>query len=142
MSNGCEKNAPLARTMGRKRKARETKADQIPATFRPRFWMEADQRFAVVKELRARVERLQADCGADSYAKQLLCERAVFMLAVLETKEINAIESGAFDSGSYVCAVNGLLGILKALGLKKVVKAASLSDYIAEKEGGKAGAAS
>lgn len=131
--------APLARTPGKRKGSKE--GPTLPGRFVPRFWATADARFSIVKELRGRVQRLQEETGADSYAKQILAERAVFLLALLETREIAAVESGAFDAGSYVQACNALLGLLRHLGLKKVSKGGSLSDYVqGQAEDGKAAA--
>ncbi len=98
--------------------------------FRPRFWEDADGRCAAVKEIKRRLDRLREDAGADSYQKEMLCERAVFMALRLETMETEATEGRAFEAGSYGQAVNTFLGLLKALGLERKVKAVGLKAYI------------
>lgn len=110
---------------------------KLPAKFQPRFWVrDTDGRCAAVKEIRERVETLKQDTQADSYQKQLICERAVFVALKLETMEIEATESGQFDMGVYTQAVNCLMGCLKALGLEKQVpKTLDLKAYKERRHG-------
>jgi hypothetical protein len=105
-------------------------AGTLPKRFRPKFWTDADNRCALVRQIKKRVEQLQEDTGADSYQKEILCERAAFMALQLETIERNATESGTFDPGPYVQAVNCLIGLLRSLGLDKKVKAVGLRAYM------------
>lgn len=93
-------------------------------TFTPRFWTQADRRLAAVREIRARIELLKAHAGADSYQKQMMCERAVFLALQLETAEREALETGQLHMGRYVQGINGLTGCLRLLGLNKHADAA------------------
>jgi hypothetical protein len=124
----CEPEAP------RGTRTKKVPGGKLPAVWTPRTLEEADGRFGVIKTLKANVERLRIDSGADSYQKELLCDRAGFLIALLETQEVNAIERGHLDAGSYVQAINALVGILRHLGLKRVTKRASLSQYIEQRE--------
>jgi hypothetical protein len=117
------------------RKARKREL-AISKTFTPKFWHGEDSRLAVVKEIRRRVERLKRDVGCDSYQKELLCERAVFVLCQLETIECSAIgHKKPVDLGCYLQGVNALSGLLNKLGLeRKVQKAGGLKAYLLDKE--------
>lgn len=104
----------------------------LPARFVPKFWRDADRRVALVREIENRVERMKADVNADSYQKEVLAERAVFLLALLETSERGALEgTKPLDLGSYVQTVNSLLGLLRSLGLeRRVKKVMGLTQYV------------
>ncbi len=94
----------------------------LPARFEPMFWGDADRRSGVVKEVRRRYDVLMQDSGAESYQKDLICQRAIFISIQLETMEVEAAQSGKFDPGCYTQMVNTLLGLLKALGLERQTK--------------------
>lgn len=115
-------------------KKSQSLATTLPERFTPQFWQEADQRLAIVREIRRRVTALKADSGADSAQKQTLCERAVFLALQLETQEREAVENGRIDLGSYTQGCNALLGLLRALGLQKHAKPVNgdLKTYLTE----------
>ena len=95
----------------------------VPAKFTPRFWEDSDRRIAVVKTIRRRYQLLKQHCGGDeSYQRDLLCQRLAFISIILETKEVITAEGGHLYLGSYVQAVNALVGLLKMLGLEKRIK--------------------
>jgi len=100
-------------------KNKKRKEAAIPKRFVPRFWNDADGRCAVIKEIRRRIERLKRHVGCDSMQRELLCERAVFVASQIETAEVNAARGKPFEANVYTQQVNCLLGLLKALGLKK-----------------------
>jgi hypothetical protein len=103
----------------------------LPERFQPRFWSECDNRMALVRAIKERVTGLKVDANADSVQKEVLCERAVFLLTILETHEVNAIEGGKLDLGAYVQGVNSLMGLLRLLGLERKAKKVGLSEYVA-----------
>jgi len=107
----------------------------LPERFVPRFWDECDGRIAVVKEIRRRVDLLKTDTASDSYQKDILCERAVFVCCQLETQERAAIETGKFDAGRYTQMVNALVGLLRSLGLERRAKKLDVREYVRQKEG-------
>ena len=80
---------------------------------------EADSRYAVVKEMRKRLEQLKNECGVDSIQKEWLCGRAVVMLAYLESLEVDALEGKPIDWRQYLGAVKSFGDVLNKLGLKK-----------------------
>jgi hypothetical protein len=113
------------------RKVKRRLSAAIPTQFVPEFWTDQDNRQHVARTIRQMVARLRQDVGADSYQKDLLIQRAVFLSLQLETAEIEAVRSGAFDPGVYTQQINSLLGILKALGLEKKAKKVGVKDYLA-----------
>lgn len=120
------KKRPTTRSQ---RKAKQP--TRLPARFEPRFMEQADGRQVAVREIRKRLNQLMEDTGADSYQKQLLVRRAVFISVQLETMEVNAAEGGMLDMGCYTQAVNSLVGLLTKLGLQRHVKdSLDLQDYI------------
>lgn len=109
----------------------------LPKAFNVKLLAGADGRTSIIKELRRRVARLKNDTGVQSYQKEILAERAIFMLARIESLEAELAESGKFNEGSYVCLVNSMIGILKSLGLDKARDAneVDLQTFLAEKKG-------
>jgi hypothetical protein len=108
-----------------------TKRVELPGRFVPGFWNNADGRSMAVKEIRRRYRNLREDAAVDSYQKDLLVQRAVFIALQLETMEIAAASGKPFDAGVYTQMTNSLLGLLKSLGLEKqVTKVANLKSYI------------
>lgn len=87
--------------------------------FVPRLWLNADRRLAIVRRIKAQVDLLQQHANADSFQKQLLCQRAVFLALQLETAEREALETGKLDMGVYTQGCNALSGLLTKLGLSK-----------------------
>ncbi len=104
----------------------------ISKKFVPRFWEGEDGRSVIVKEIRRRVDALIEETGADSLQKQILIQRAVFILLQIETMEIDAARNGVPPDGVFVQLVNSLQGLLKLLGLEKQVsKTIDLKAYVA-----------
>ncbi len=61
--------------------------------FNPRFLEDADNRIAVVRTIKKRVEQLMVDAGgSESPQKAYLVKRAVFVATLLETIEVEALE--------------------------------------------------
>lgn len=89
----------------------------LPNQFVPAFYEQIDKRLAACRIIKERVETLKDHSGADSFQKELLCQRAIFIALQLETMEVNAIENGHLETGVYTQMSNALLGLLKALGL-------------------------
>jgi hypothetical protein len=114
----------------RKNKQRVT----LPERFVPQFWDEADGRCALVKEIRRRYESLKVDTGTESYQKELICQRAIFITVQLETMERIAAETGRFNAGIYTQMVNTLIGLLKSLGLERKAKKVTLRSYVEGKK--------
>ncbi len=129
-----EKRERIQRETERRHEKHPPKTTTLSTRFVPRFWDQADSRLAIIREIRHRMERLQQDCGADSYQKELLCQRTIFIVCKLETMETCAVETGQFDTGVYCQAVNTLIGLLRSLGLeRKAKKVDDLQSYVASK---------
>jgi hypothetical protein len=114
------------------KKTRRKPSPSIPARFEPKFWKDADSRLAIVRQIRHRYEALAEQTGADSLQKEILCQRAVFLLCRMETVERRAIEEGEFpDVGTYIQSLNSLISLLRTLGLESAKKkVANLRSYI------------
>lgn len=112
----------------------EKTGSKLPAVWEPRFLDRADSRFSAVRLVRQRIELLEADAGADSEQKRLLCSRAAFIATVLETEECRCLENGQPPTGSYFQMTNCLIGLLRAIGLERHARdAGDLRSYLAEK---------
>ncbi len=105
-------------------------------TFALRLISEADQRFAVVKELKRRLKRLIEDAGIVSVQKEMLAGRAVFLASYLQSCEVEALEGKQVDYGRYFAAVNALSGVLNKLGLEKKLskELTTLESYVADND--------
>jgi hypothetical protein len=121
------KNPPrLPKPVSAKRDTREG--------FSLRIIDEADHRFAVVKQMKSRVDRLIEETGSDTLAKQFMAGRAVFILSYLESTEIDALEGKQIDWKAYLAATKALTDALHKLGMNREAKSAiTLSDYVADK---------
>lgn len=117
-----------------KRRYTNTKDMDLPARFVPKFLDDADGRPHVIRVLRNRLQQLKDDAGVDSYQKDLLAQRAVFIAAKLETMEVDAVTNNVIDFGSYTQACNCLIGLLKCLGLsRKAKEVIDLKTYVRSK---------
>jgi len=109
---------------------------KLPVCWSPRFLEQADGRFGLVKAVRERVERIKQDSGAESIQQELICSRIGFLSLLLETQETRALEDGKLPEsmGTYLQAVNCLVGLLRVLGMEKHVRdAGDLRSYLAER---------
>ncbi len=107
--------------------------------FTLRMIQEADSRFAVVKQMRTRLQELLEDCGIETKAEEWLAGRAVFMLSYLESMEVDAMEGQEIRWASYCQACNTLNGLLTKLGAFAIERrpTVSLEDYVATKTNGR-----
>jgi hypothetical protein len=123
----CENESP------RGNRTEKIPKGSLPQVWEPKALSNADGRWTVIKVLKEKIERLKNDVGCDSFQKEMLCERAGFLTAILETMETNAIEKGQLDAGCYTQSLNALVGILRQLGMKKITKKCSLNEYVKTK---------
>jgi hypothetical protein len=99
--------------------------------FSLRMIAEADSRFAVVKQMRKRLQTLMDDAGVTTIQREWLASRAVFLVGYLESLELDALEGTQIDWRRYLQATKGLSDVLSKLGLDREAKsAARLHDYI------------
>ena len=121
---------PTART----RSKRKGKVTSLSTRFEPEFWGDLDQRLNISKAIRERYETLIKETGANSLAKRLLVQRAVFLSIRIETMETTAASTGEFNQSVYTFAVNALSGLLTKLGLDvDEGEVLTLKDYVATK---------
>src|SRR5688572_21840392 len=78
---------------------------------------EADSRFAVVKDMRRRLEKLKDESDCDTLAREALAGRAIFLLVYLESCEIEMLEGRQIDWKRYLTAAKALADLLSKLGL-------------------------
>jgi hypothetical protein len=116
--------------------AAERRRTDLPTTFTPKFLDNSDNRLAVVRQIKKRIEALMQDGGGnESTQRAMLCRHAAFLHVLLETQETELAETGQFEMGVFVQAVNSLVGLLRMLGLEKRIKrAGGIGAYIEEKE--------
>jgi hypothetical protein len=93
----------------------------------------ADHRFAVVKELHRRLERLKTEHCIETFSRECLAARAVFLVARLESLEMDAVEGKQISWRDYIAGTKALADVLKRLGLSQERKTAKrLQDYVLE----------
>ena len=118
------------RTAGRK-------TVSLPVRFTPRFLDDADSRIAVVRQIRKLTARLMDEAGGhESFQREMMCSHAAFLHVRLTTLEVEALEGGKLDWGSFIQAINSLSGVLKMLGLERRLKqVGGLKAFIKERNG-------
>jgi len=110
-----------------------TKATEMPSQYEPGWIAKLDQRYTLGRAIKARLKASMTDLGGPeslSYQQRALCQRVVFMEGVLESHEAAFIRGRKIDTSSYVATINSLVGLLKALGLKRVAREATLQDVL------------
>src|SRR5688572_21697439 len=65
-------------------------------SFALRTLANADSRFAIVKELRRRLEQLKEDTGCVTLQREWMCARAVFLVARIESLEYDVVSGKRF----------------------------------------------
>lgn len=102
-------------------------------------WLERlDGRTRLAQAVRARYDALTQDLGGHaslSYQRKSLAKRALWQEAVIEQMESALSRGDDVDLGRMTQAVNSLQGLYKTLGLDRVQREVSLSDYLAKREG-------
>lgn len=103
-------------------------------SFALRALSNADNRFAIVKELRRRLEQLKEDAGVQTLQREWLAARAVFLVARVESMEYDALTGQEIPWREYVLVTKALVDVLKRLGLDRERKTTlSLRKYVAAK---------
>ena len=98
----------------------------------------ADRRFAVVRQIRKRLKTLKRDAGVDTFGKECLAGRAVFILSYLESLEYDAVHGKPIEWKLHLQATKSLSDLLSKLGLDQEAKSAtSLNEYVDAKKSGK-----
>lgn len=100
-------------------------------------WLEKlDGRTTIARAVQSRYATLVQDLGGMdflSYQRRSLCKRAIYIEAIIEQQELALSRGEEVDQGRLTQAVNTLIGLLKTLGLERISKEVSLSDFIRDK---------
>jgi hypothetical protein len=97
------------------------------------FVAQMDGRSALGKEVRSRIEAIEADLGGPdtlSHAQRSLVAHTVWIDLVLENEECRIASGQGIDIGPHTQLVNTLVGLYKTLGLKRQTRQVGLADYI------------
>jgi hypothetical protein len=116
---------------------RKRKHKIVPAKFQQNFLGQLDGRYELTRELRASFEALTADLGgldSLSHIKRTLCERFIWLSAILRGLEKKISEGDATQSaellGRWIQGLNSLTGLAKTLGVERLARKADLQRYI------------
>lgn len=101
-------------------------------------WIEKlDGRTTLAKVVQSRLAELQADLGgldALSYQERSLTRRAVWLEALIESREAALARGEEIEEGAHVQSINALIGVWKALGLHRRQKdVTDLQSYLRSK---------
>jgi len=111
--------------------ARRKKEPDLNTRFEPQFWEDLKQTTRIAIRIKKRLKQLEKEVQADSLAKQMLVQRAVFLSLRIETMEMEVINDNAkFEYGAYVHLVNAFKGCLRDLGLEKHADTLNLQEYL------------
>ena len=110
-------------------------ANRVPSTFVPKFWEKhSDQRSLVTRTILARRAELTEAVQADSPQVDIIIQRICYIELVLNTLEIESLETGVRDFGVYSSMTNTLMGLLKSIGLeRKAKRVGTLQDHLKER---------
>jgi hypothetical protein len=86
-------------------------------------WIEKlDGRTTLARVVQSRLAELQADLGglhALSYQERSLTRRAVWLEALIESREAALARGEEIEEGVHTQSINALMGVWKALGLQR-----------------------
>ncbi|QDT52246.1 hypothetical protein Pan44_02550 [Caulifigura coniformis] len=110
-------------------------ANGLSKTWTPRFWERTDARSLARRTILSRRAELIEAIGEMSPQKELLVSQIVFYGLMLESLQIECIETGKFEPGVFTSLTNSLVGLLRMVGIEKQAKAVagSLQDYLRER---------
>jgi hypothetical protein len=93
-----------------------------------------DGRTLAARFARDLVRRLEADLGGDLTAAQMeLVKRAAVLGAFIADCEARYLAGEQPDVASWLAAINNQRRLLESIGLQRVAREVSLSDYLARK---------
>ncbi len=114
------------------------KQADIPQQYSPDWIARLDGRTRLAQAVRQRLDALQSDLGSEaalSYQERSLCRRAVWLECLIEQREAALAKGQEIDEGSHTQSINALMGVWKALGLKRRSREVpSLGEYLAKRE--------
>lgn len=120
-----------------RRGQRKALPSRLPAVYDAGFPWRLDKRSTIGRQVGADVWTLFQDLGGIeslSVQQRMLCERAVFLRRRLLVHEeaVLAGQPPVMTANEHTAAVNALLGVLKALGLKRQARdVGDLRTYLA-----------
>jgi|SRR5690554_749078 len=112
------------------------KSAELPPQYSDDFIERMDGRTRIAQVVRSRYDALTSDLGghdALSYTRRSLAKRAIYVEAAIEQQEAALSRGEPVDLGKVSVLTNSLIGLYKVLGLDRVAREVSLSDYIAAK---------
>ncbi|MEX2366009.1 MAG: hypothetical protein WD601_05350 [Pseudohongiellaceae bacterium] len=115
------------------------KVQTPPEQYHVGFLSSLDARTAIAQSLLQRYKALTDDLGGSvqlSYAQKCLAERALFIEFWIQQQEQALAAGSDFDAGKWTQAVNSLQGLLSKLGLHRVARDVSLTEYLKRREDG------
>ncbi len=115
-----------------------SKQSAVPNRYRAGFIDALDARTSIAQERRARYAEVVSDLGGEAsigYVKRGIIERYLWAEYWLRTQERQLAEGNEIDIGKYVQASNNIVALSNKLGLERVQREVSLSDYLAKREG-------
>lgn len=116
------------------------KQQEVPASYTGDWIERLDGRTNIARAVRDRLHALETDLGGRdnlSYQQRALAKRAIWTEAVIEQREAALARGDEIDLGQLIQANNGLIGLLKALGLERRVRdVPDLQSYLRAKEAG------
>jgi hypothetical protein len=106
----------------------------LPVKYGQDFVSTLDGRYRLGREVRSRLDAIEADLGGMlSHAQRSLVRRVVWVELCIEHEEARIGEGGGIDIGPHTQLVNTLLALYKTLGLQRRAKQIPLADYLTEK---------
>lgn len=105
----------------------------LPVKFTPRWLDSADQRQAIVKSIRRRIDQIKEETGCNTLIREMLIEELVFLSVWNASNRLRYLETGEYDAGTAIQALNALSGLASKLGIdRKEVIGPSLQSILEE----------
>lgn len=97
---------------------------------KPKPWR--DNRSRIARRAKAVAAELLLVCGGDraTVADRLLCHRAAFLTAEIETLEGAAMRGGGIDAALLARRTNSLVRLLDRLGIKRPMVSATMRERL------------
>lgn len=111
--------------------------NHIPARYSADWIQKLDGRTTLARVVQNRLAELEADLGGAgqlSYQERSLCRRAIWLEAMLESREAALADGAQVDEGNHTQLIHALTSLWRALGLKRRSKAVDLSTYLKQRE--------
>ena len=90
----------------------------MPREFEPKVFDQLDQRRRVVRERKRLIAELLERTTLKGPLARLYAEQAAFLQIVIETRQVESVDSGKYDHGSMVQQIQTLMKLLRLLGVE------------------------